>query len=413
MTPSPEVLVIGGGPAGAAVAARLAAAGRAVILCERQAWPRPQVCGEFISASALHELQALGIVPALLGAAEILRTRLVLQDLKADAGLPFLAYGLSRARLDASLLDLAARRGTEVRRGAGVRSLVRSDGGGWLALLSDGGRILSRTVVLASGKYELRGHQRVWKSGSRCVGFKMHWRLLPQQDAALGRGIELFLHPDGYAGLQPIDAGVANLCFVMDVATLQTLGASFAAALAHLRQLIPMLDERLRGATPLWTAPASVAGLPYGYVCRASDCAEGLYRVGDQLAVIPSFTGEGIAIALRTARLAADAIIAGVPPRDFVARARRQVRWPMRVAALLATMTRRAVFARRVLSITRCAGVLPILARATRLQARTIGPGYPPGDLRCVHFRSAGGNHPLDGGDDHPLGGVGDDNVAR
>ena len=161
----------------------------------------------------------------------------------------------------------------------------------------------------------------------------MHWRLLPEQEAALGRRIELFLHPDGYAGLQPIGAGVANLCFVMDIATFQTLGASFAAALAHLRQLIPPLDERLRGATPLWTSPASVAGLPYGYVCRASDCADGLYRVGDQLAVIPSFTGEGIAIALRTARLAAEAIMAGVPRADFVARARRQVRWPMRVAA--------------------------------------------------------------------------------
>ena len=169
----------------------------------------------------------------------------------------------------------------------------------------------------------------------------MHWRLLPGQEAALGRRIELFLHPHGYAGLQPIDTGMANLCFVMGLSAFQTVGASFAAALAHLRQLIPTLDERLRGAIPLWMSPASVAGLPYGYVCRATDCAEGLYRVGDQLAVIPSFTGEGIAIALRTARLAAEAIMAGVPSRDFVATARRQVRWPMRVAALLETMVRR------------------------------------------------------------------------
>ena len=67
--------------------------------------------------------------------------------------------------------------------------------------------------------------------------------------------------------------------------------------------------------TPSWMSPASVAGLPYGYVCRATDCAEGLYRVGDQLAVIPSFTGEGIAIALPTARLAAEAINADVPSK--------------------------------------------------------------------------------------------------
>jgi flavin-dependent dehydrogenase len=253
-------------------------------------------------------------------------------------------------------------------------------------------------VVLANGKHELRGHQRVWRLGSDCVGFKMHWRLSPEQKTALGQHIELFLRPDGYAGVQPIDAGLANLCFVLDVATFQALGASFAAALAHLRQLLPALDERLRDAATLWTAPPSVAGLPYGYVCRASDCADGLYRVGDQLAVIPSFTGEGIAIALRTARLAAEAIMSGVPARDFVASARRQVRRPMRVAALLETMTRRPIFARSALSFARCAGVLPTVARATRLQGRSVGQGDPAAGLSCVRFHSARGNRPPGGG---------------
>ncbi len=198
----------------------------------------------------------------------------------------------------------------------------------------------------------------------------MHWRLLPEAHAALRGHVELFLYPYGYAGLQPIDADTANLCFVMDVTAFQTLGATFAAALACLRQLIPALDERLHSATPVWPTPASVAGLPYGYVCRTSDCADGLYRVGDQFAVIPSFTGEGIAIALRTARLAAEAVITGVPSRDFVATARRQLRRPMRVAAWLETTTRRQVLVRPALSFARYAGALTFLAQATRLPAR-------------------------------------------
>jgi flavin-dependent dehydrogenase len=201
----------------------------------------------------------------------------------------------------------------------------------------------------------------------------MHWRLSPEQQTALGQQIELFLHPHGYAGLQPIDAGMANLCFVLGVSAFQTWGGTFATAVAHLRQLIPLLDERLRGATPLWATAPSVAGLPYGYVCRARDCADDLYRVGDQLAVIPSFTGEGIAIALRTARLAAEAILAGVPSADFAARAGRQVRWPMRLAASLEAITRRHILARPALSFARHAGVLPILARGTRLPVRTAG----------------------------------------
>jgi menaquinone-9 beta-reductase len=166
---------------------------------------------------------------------------------------------------------------------------------------------------------------------------------------------------------------VANLCFVMDLATFRTLGASYAAALARLRQLVPLLDARLRAAMPVWTSAPSVAGLPYGYVCRASDWRDGFYRVGDQLAVIPSFTGEGIAIALRTARLAAEAIMAGAPSREFTLMARRQVRWPMRLAAFLEAITRRHVLARPALSFARHAGVLPILARGTRLPVRTVG----------------------------------------
>jgi hypothetical protein len=178
----------------------------------------------------------------------------------------------------------------------------------------------------------------------------MQRRLPPEQKTTLGQHIEVFLLPNGCAGLQSIDADMANLCFVFGVTTFQTLGATFGAALAHLRQLIPPLDARLRGATPVGTTPASVAGLPYGHVCRASDCAGGLYRVGDQLAVIPPFTGEGIALALRTARLAPEAIMAGVPSRDFVATARRELRWPMRVAASLETMSRRQLLARAALS---------------------------------------------------------------
>ena len=68
MTERADVLVIGGGPAGAAAAARLAAAGLRVVLCERHAKPRPQVCGEYVSAAAAAELAQLGLAPPVLAA---------------------------------------------------------------------------------------------------------------------------------------------------------------------------------------------------------------------------------------------------------------------------------------------------------------------------------------------------------
>ena len=191
------------------------------------------------------------------GAAEIRRARLVCSGSDSRcATCPSSPTGCPARVSMQRLLDLAARQGAEVRRGAAVRSLARTD---WRRLAGHAQRravaSLSRTVVLASGKYELRGHQRVWKPGPGCVGFKMHWRLLPEQQAALGRGIELFLYPHGYAGLQPIDAGMRQPVLRDGRHAVPDLGASFAAALAHLRQLIPTLDERLRGATPCLDDP--------------------------------------------------------------------------------------------------------------------------------------------------------------
>ena len=88
MRTAPDVLIVGGGPAGAAAACRLARAGRNVLLCERQPEPRPQVCGEFLSAGAGAELADLGVAPLSLGAAPITHLRLVHGTQQVCARLP-------------------------------------------------------------------------------------------------------------------------------------------------------------------------------------------------------------------------------------------------------------------------------------------------------------------------------------
>lgn len=66
-----DVAIIGGGVAGAAAACHLAAAGKSVVLFEKEGVPRHKVCGEFISAEAQAHLDILGIDHADLGAAPI------------------------------------------------------------------------------------------------------------------------------------------------------------------------------------------------------------------------------------------------------------------------------------------------------------------------------------------------------
>ena len=88
------------------------------------------------------------------------------------------------------------------------------------------------------------------------------------------------------------------------------------------------LRERLRGAEALASQPLAIAPVPYGYLAASSS---GLWRIGDQAAVIPSFTGDGIAIALHSATLAVQMLLDGRSADEYLRTLRGQLRRPMRL----------------------------------------------------------------------------------
>lgn len=301
-------LVVGGGLAGAAVAIRLARAGREVVLLEREAGAHDKVCGEFLSYEAVDSLRALGLDPLDLGAVPIGALSVCVGLQRSRTALPFAALSLSRRVLDAALLERAAAAGASVRRGVKATAVDRQ-GDGWLVRTGDGDLAASE-VFLATGKHDLRGVGRPPGRQNDLVGFKQHLRLA----APLGAEVELHLFAGGYAGLEPIEDGVANLCLVVRKTVLAAAGGDWDALLARIRAQCPHLDARLAGAAALSPKPLAIAAIPYGYV---REHADGLWRLGDQAAVIPSFAGEGMAIALHSASRAADFALAGRIPDAF------------------------------------------------------------------------------------------------
>lgn len=301
-------LVLGGGPAGSMFALTLARAGRDVTLLEKSKEPHNKVCGEFISRESIHYLERHGLHPASLGAVPVRTVRFVTRWFQRESALPFTAWSLTRRKVDEALLTRAAAHGVQVIRDAHVTSLEQRSGL-WSATLRDGRSFQAGKVVLATGKLDVGGWPRPLGTQPHLIAFKMYYRLTEAQREALGEAVELVLHAGGYTGLQPVEDGIVNLCVLVDARHLRSTGSQWNDVLQYVLAHAPHLQARLQGAVAQLPKPLAASRIPYGHLQRITQ--DGLWRVGDQAAVIPSFSGDGTAIALHSGALAATSVLHG------------------------------------------------------------------------------------------------------
>jgi flavin-dependent dehydrogenase len=320
-------LIVGGGPAGSAAAIALARAGVEAELIERTDGPHDTVCGGFLGWDSLAALERLGLDPTALGARPIRRLRLISAKRTVEAALPRLAAGLSRRILDEALLATARRAGAAIRRGRAVRAADLAER---RVRLDDEEEVTGEALILATGKHELRGAGRPVDISTRPLGLRSALEAGPALADALEDVIELHLYDGGYAGLLMQEDGRANFCLSASRDRLKEAGG-IEPLVARLADELPAFGERLgQGEAGAWSA---VSGVPYGW--RASETMEGVYRVGDQAAVIASLAGDGIAIALESGAAAAEAIATGKSAADFQRDWARRARRPVGLAEVL------------------------------------------------------------------------------
>jgi flavin-dependent dehydrogenase len=330
------IVIAGGGLAGAAAAAGLARAGRAVTLIERETQPQHKICGEFLSAEAQDYLARLGLDVTALGGAPISKLRLIRGARMVSTDLPFRAIGLSRFKLDEALLLHAQHCGAGLRRGHAVRNVALSPG---ITLDVEGRSLAPDILLLATGKHELRGVKRDAAPRRNLIGFKMYFRLRPAARLALEDHIELIFFAGGYAGLQMIEDGIANLCLLVDRDRYRRCGGSWAALLAYLKSESPVLAGRLADAEQILAQPLTIYQVPYGFIHRPSAAeSTALFRLGDQACVIQSFTGDGMSIALHSAALAVQAVLRGEDAAAYHRQLARDIRGQIKRADMLYTL---------------------------------------------------------------------------
>lgn len=307
------MLVVGGGPAGAAVAIGLARRGRRVVVIERAPAWRWRACGVFTSPATVGALGRLGVTSAELGrvarrvpAMRVetvagTRFRLTYGD---DGSLEAAAVGLDRSALDPLLLDLARAAGVDVRTGVTVRSV--HDG---TAALGDGSGIAARVVVGADGLRSVvareAGVVRRPPLGDR-PALTFH---VEDPAPAAARDARMIVFDGGYVGLAPVPGGRVNIGIVLaDRGWRRRLRADGAEAVA--RAVMAAIPAAPDDPVP-WAAPRicdEIAGAaPVGSrVTRRS--GRDWLLVGDAAGFLDPFTGEGLHRALRSAELAVAAV---------------------------------------------------------------------------------------------------------
>lgn len=357
------VLIAGGGPAGSAAAITLARSGVRALIIERTRETGDALCGGFLSWRTLETLAQLGVTSSQLKGHPIERVCIFSSNRTAVALLPQLAVGVSRRRLDGLLLNCALRNGTFIERGVAVRQAIPGK-----VELADGGTIDCDSLLLATGKTDCRGLERNKQPEIDPVqGYRLRIAASSGLTRLLSGVIELHLFRGGYAGLLLQEDGSANLCMAVCKTRMLESGGRPWKLLEVLAAECPQLGERLAYAASGASIQA-IGSIPYGW--RVKEGIPGLFRLGDQAAVIPSLVGEGIGIALRSGMMAAHFRISGgaIAAELFQAELARATAMPVGLAACLNHVIQNDV-GRRIIPpvINVFPGLISLVARLTRI----------------------------------------------
>jgi flavin-dependent dehydrogenase len=296
-----SVAIIGGGLAGLTSSILLARKGIPVTLIEKKQYPFHRVCGEYISNEVVPFLKAEKLFPEEFRPAHISRFQLTATNGKsAILPLDLGGFGISRYTFDHFLFQEAEKSGVTIIQGEEVSSVKFNDYNFTLNVSDH--QLIADVVLCAYGKrtkLDVEWKRSFTRSRSPYVGVKHHLKTDHPNDL-----IALHNFEGGYCGISQVESGRTNLCYLVHRDSVRQAG-SISQLEATVLKKNPWLKSIFENSEFLFDKPETIGEISFE---TKEPVFEHMLMVGDAAGMITPLCGNGMAMAIRSGKMAAELV---------------------------------------------------------------------------------------------------------
>jgi len=296
-----DVIIVGGGLAGLTAALDLTQNGIGVLVIEKTPFPRHKVCGEYVSREVIPYLKHLGVEVE----TGVAIDHLLLSTQQGDSfkfQLPLGGIGISRYALDDLLYQRCLQEGVTIcfdtvtdifyeKDRFEVHTLKGETYGSSIVLAAYG----KRSNLDKSLKRPFINQKSPW------LAVKAHYQ---HPDFPINQ-VALHNFEGGYCGLSKTETGAVNMCYLASYQNFSQY-RNIEDFNQNVLSRNPFLDSFLKDAQPLWKSPLSIAQVSFA---KKEAVADHILYCGDTAGLIHPLCGNGMAIAIHSAKIASEGIV--------------------------------------------------------------------------------------------------------